>query len=111
MDGALDALPTVVGTGEIAFSQDTLDVFEEADEVRRALEDEYVSIEHLLLALATSKTSIGETLRAVGITKNALLEALVEVRGAQRVTSQTPEDTYAPLEQYGRDLTWSTEST
>ena len=98
VDRALDSLPTVVGAGEIAFSQDTLDTLEAADKERQALKDEYISIEHLLVALAESKTSIGEALRSVGITKDALLEALVEVRGAQRVTSQNPEDTYAPLE-------------
>jgi ATP-dependent Clp protease ATP-binding subunit ClpB len=105
VDRALESLPKVVGAGEIAFSQDTLDVLEAADQERQALKDEYISIEHLLVALATSKTQIGDALRTAGVTKDAVLEALVEVRGAQRVTSQTPEDTYAPLEKYGRDLT------
>jgi ATP-dependent Clp protease ATP-binding subunit ClpB len=105
VDRALDALPTVVGAGEIAFPQDTLDIFEAAANEQKALKDEYLSIEHLLVALAMSKTPIGETLRDAGITKDALLEALVGVRGAQRVTSQTPEDIYAPLEKYGQDLT------
>jgi ATP-dependent Clp protease ATP-binding subunit ClpB len=105
VDRALDGLPTVVGGGEIAFSPATIAILEAADAERQALKDDYVSVEHLMLALATSAAPTGEALRDAGVTKDALLGALTEVRGAQRVTSQTPEDTYAPLEQYGRDLT------
>jgi ATP-dependent Clp protease ATP-binding subunit ClpB len=105
VDRALDAVPTVVGGGETTFSPDAVAVLEAADREREALADDYVSIEHLLLALASSKTPVGRALRDAGVTKDAVLEALEDVRGAQRVTSQNPEDTYAPLEQYGRDLT------
>jgi ATP-dependent Clp protease ATP-binding subunit ClpB len=66
-----------------------------ADEERSTLGDEYLSIEHLLLALAD----------LVGVNREDLLEALKEVRGSHRVTSQNPEDQYRALEKYGRDLT------
>jgi ATP-dependent Clp protease ATP-binding subunit ClpB len=69
--------------------------FTRADDERRALTDEYLSVEHLLLALADT----------VGVARGDLLEALREVRGSHRVTSQSPEDQYQALEKYGRDLT------
>jgi ATP-dependent Clp protease ATP-binding subunit ClpB len=101
----IERIPTVVGAGEVAFSPETIRVLEEANAQRRALKDSYVSVEHIILALAESKTPTGEVLRSAGLTTEAVLSGLAEVRGAQRVTSQNPEDTFAPLEQYGRDLT------
>jgi ATP-dependent Clp protease ATP-binding subunit ClpB len=101
----IERIPTVVGAGEVAFSPETIRVLEEANAQRRALKDSYVSVEHIILALAESKTPTGEILRSAGLTTEAVLSGLAEVRGAQRVTSQNPEDTFAPLEQYGRDLT------
>ena len=68
------------------------------------LKDEYVSTEHLLLALTNDKSKAGQLLRDNGITYNDILAALKTVRGTQRVTSQNPEDTYQSLEKYGRDL-------
>jgi ATP-dependent Clp protease ATP-binding subunit ClpB len=102
---ALDAIPTVVGGSEVAFTPETLDVLNAADVERRTLKDDYVSVEHILLALAASDGTVGELLRSVGATKDAMMGALAEIRGSQRVTSQNPEDTFAPLEKYGRDLT------
>jgi ATP-dependent Clp protease ATP-binding subunit ClpB len=67
------------------------------------MSDEYISTEHLLLGLTESTE--GKRLRNYGLTKDAILKALREVRGSQRVTSQTPESTYEALEKYGRDLT------
>src|SRR5258708_26935075 len=70
------------------------------------MKDEFVSGEHLLLALAGVKDgALAEAFRAAGLTKDKLLEAAAAVRGGQRVTSQTPEGTYEALEKYGRDLT------
>jgi ATP-dependent Clp protease ATP-binding subunit ClpB len=70
------------------------------------MKDEYVSVEHILLALARLKDgAVAEAFRAAGLTVEKLLEALAAVRGGQRVTSQTPEGTYEALEKYGRDLT------
>jgi ATP-dependent Clp protease ATP-binding subunit ClpB len=101
----IERIPTVVGAGEVAFSPETIFVLEEANAQREAFKDSYVSVEHIILALAESKTPTGEVLRSAGLTTEAVLSGLAEVRGAQRVTSQNPEDTFAPLEQYGRDLT------
>ncbi|MBW1645185.1 MAG: ATP-dependent chaperone ClpB [Deltaproteobacteria bacterium] len=75
------------------------------DEAER-LKDEYISVEHLLLALLEdSGDPLAQMLANFGITKDKLLQTLTEVRGSQRVTSQNPEDTYQSLEKYGIDLT------
>ena len=76
-----------------------------ADEAGR-LKDEYVSVEHLLLAMTDEDLSLaaGRILRELGVTREALLEVLTQVRGSQRVTSATPEGSYEALEKYGRDL-------
>ncbi len=105
VERALAAIPTVVGGSEATFSRESLTVFEDADVERSTLKDDYISVEHLLLALSTSTGSTGDLLRQAGVTKDAILGALTEVRGSQRITSQNPEDTFAPLEKYGRDLT------
>ncbi len=82
-------------------------VFQAADEEATRLQDEYVSTEHFLLALADEAETgqAGQLLRAAGVTRDRVYQALQEVRGGQRVTSQTPESTYQSLEKYGRDLT------
>jgi len=105
IERSLDAIPAVVGGNEVALSPGALAILDAADAERRALKDDYVSVEHLLLALATSTGSAGTILRKAGATKDAILGALTEVRGSQRITSQNPEDTFAPLEKFGRDLT------
>ncbi len=76
-----------------------------AEEQAKRLKDEYVSIEHLLLATADDLGAAGKILRDLGLTRDRLMKALVEVRGNQRVTSQNPETTYEALQKYGRDLT------
>ncbi len=75
-----------------------------ADEARR-LHDDYVSTEHLLVAMAESGGEAQQLLDRYGASKEAILQALASVRGGQRVTSQNPEATYQALEKYGRDLT------
>jgi len=80
-------------------------VFERAHEESRTLTDEYVSTEHLLLALTDVSGPVASLLKENGITRDAVLRVLKEVRGTQRVTSQSPESTYQALEKYGRDLT------
>ncbi len=77
-----------------------------ADEAKN-LKDEYVSVEHLLLALTADRGPAGNLLKEFGVTRDRLLAALKEVRGSQRVTTQNPEETYQALEKYGRDLTAS----
>jgi ATP-dependent Clp protease ATP-binding subunit ClpB len=81
----------------------TSDVLAGAERFARGMQDEYVSTEHILLALTES--SEGKRLSQHGLTREAILKALSEVRGSQRVTSQNPEGTYQALEKYGRDLT------
>ncbi len=105
VERALDRLPQMYGdTGEVGFAPETVAVLDAAQSERDQMRDQYVSVEHVLLALAQAPGSAGDILRKAGITKDAVLGALSGVRGAQRVTSQTPEDTLAPLEKYGRDL-------
>ena len=105
VERALDRLPQMYGdTGEVGFAPETVAVLDAAQSERDQMRDQYVSVEHVLLALAQAPGSAGDILRNAGITKDAVLGALSGVRGAQRVTSQTPEDTLAPLEKYGRDL-------
>ncbi|HEY6531168.1 MAG TPA: AAA family ATPase [Acidimicrobiales bacterium] len=91
---AVAALPKAYG-GESRVGRDFTALFDRADEDRRELHDEYLSTEHLLLALADK----------VGISRDDLLTALADVRGSHRVTSQNPEEQYQALEKYGRDLT------
>jgi ATP-dependent Clp protease ATP-binding subunit ClpB len=101
----LDAVPQVHGdTGEVGFDAATVAVLDAASAERESLKDQYVSIEHVVLALASASGPVGEALRDAGLTKDAALAALADVRGSQRVTSQNPEDTLAPLEKFGRDL-------
>jgi ATP-dependent Clp protease ATP-binding subunit ClpB len=102
----LESLPKVSGTGlgNQQMGQNLAKLFDTAAEESRNLKDEYVSTEHLLLALTNDKGKAGQLLRNNGITYNEILAALKSVRGTQRVTSQNPEDTYQSLEKYGRDL-------
>ncbi|WP_419845107.1 ATP-dependent chaperone ClpB [Candidatus Poriferisocius sp.] len=94
LEAALSQLPSAYGT-EVRTSRDLVKSMETADAARTELGDEYLSTEHLLVAMADR----------VGIGRNRLMEALAEVRGSHRVTSTTPEDSYQALEKYGRDLT------
>ena len=91
------------GTGQPGMAKTTADVTNAAERYAKGMSDEYISTEHLLLGLTDSTE--GKRLANYGLTKDAILKALKEVRGSQRVTSQTPESTYEALEKYGRDLT------
>jgi len=105
--------PKVSGSvGEVRLSREVSTLTDRAEAEARQMRDEFVSTEHLLLALADpSAVRTGRTpaatqiLNANGVTRDAVLRALVQVRGSQRVTSQNPEATYQALEKYGRDLT------
>src|SRR4030066_96555 len=102
----LESLPKASGTGlgNQQMSQNLAKLFDMAAEEARNLKDEYVSTEHILLALTNNKGKAGQLLRENGISYNDILSAPESVRGTQRVTSQNPEDTYQSLEKYGRDL-------
>jgi ATP-dependent Clp protease ATP-binding subunit ClpB len=77
----------------------------EAEDEAKRMKDDYVSVEHLLLAMANDTGATGRTLKELGVTRDKIMQAMQEVRGHQRVTSQNPEGTYQALERYGRDLT------
>jgi ATP-dependent Clp protease ATP-binding subunit ClpB len=102
---ALDKLPQVQGPGaapgQIHLTQRLAHVLTQAEQEMRGLHDDYVSVEHVLLAMVSE----GGIFRQLGVTRDRLLSALQQVRGSQRVTSQDPESTYQALEKYGRDLT------
>jgi len=94
------------GATQVGLSRELSRALDEAQKIAQRMRDEYVSTEHLLLALTGSHG--GEAARflaAHGVTEDAVLRALTTVRGSQRVTSQNPEVTYQSLEKYGRDLT------
>jgi ATP-dependent Clp protease ATP-binding subunit ClpB len=94
-DAAIANLAQAFGGGEPRLSRETRDVMDAADRERAQFGDEYLSTEHILLALKDQ----------VGLTREELLGVLQEVRGSHKVTSQNPEETYQALERYGRDLT------
>ncbi len=103
--------PKVSGsTGTATLSRELSAVAQRAEKEAEQMRDEYVSAEHLLLALADPGPGVRpfpaqRILNEAGITRDAILKALVQVRGNQRVTTQQPEATYQALEKYGRDLT------
>ncbi|MFA3783487.1 ATP-dependent chaperone ClpB [Melioribacteraceae bacterium 4301-Me] len=102
----LEKLPKVsgAGVGSQQLSNNTARLFDEAANEAKNLKDEYVSTEHIFIALANDKGNVGRLLNQNGIDKNIILSALKDIRGTQRVTSQNPEDTYQALKKYGRDL-------
>src|SRR3954468_22659624 len=99
----LDRLPSATGT-QLGLNRATQDVFNDAQKEADRLKDEYVSTEHLLLALAKVKSETREILTTNAIDHDAILNALKDVRGGQRVTDQNPEEKYQALQKYGRDL-------
>jgi ATP-dependent Clp protease ATP-binding subunit ClpB len=102
---ALAKVPQVQGSGagpgQIHLTARFSQVLARAEQEMQALRDEYMSVEHVLLAMAEE----GTLFKRLGLTRDRLLSALQQVRGSQRVTSQDPEGTYQALEKYGRDLT------
>ena len=106
LDQALDRLPRVQG-GSMYMGETLRQVLDRAEAEAGRLKDEYVSVEHLLVALASPEPGGGaqRALEKVGVTPEALLKALTQVRGGQRVTDANPEDKYQALAKYGRDLT------
>ena len=111
LDQELDRIPQVTGAGAAAgpdqayVTQRLSRLFTRAEDEARGLKDDYISVEHLLLAIFEEGGKASQILRAQGVSRDTLLEALQKVRGHQRVTSQNPEGTYQALERYGRDLT------
>src|SRR4051794_38260046 len=106
----LDGRPRVSGPGaapgQVYVSRALNQVLDAAEREADRLKDEYVSVEHVLLAMVAAgpSTPIGRILREQGVTRERLLDVLTRVRGSQRVTSANPEVAYEALEKYGRDL-------
>ncbi len=102
----LRRLPQVSGTSEPSKpSRELMQVLEEAARLAEQMKDDYISSEHLLLALARVDTKAKEILKLAGIAESDLQQAIRAVRGSARVTDQTPEDKYQALERFGIDLT------
>jgi ATP-dependent Clp protease ATP-binding subunit ClpB len=103
---ALDRLPSAQGGAEPQPSRDFRKVLDAAAKLAPQFQDDYISVEHLLLALASVPgTSAAEILARFGVAKDALLRAIKELRGSHRITDANPEDKLEALKKYGRDLT------
>jgi ATP-dependent Clp protease ATP-binding subunit ClpB len=105
LESILDEAPRVYGDAEISGSPRFNKVIDRAEKHRTALGDDYLSVEHVLLALSEDDGPTGDALRSRGLDSGSLLEAIASIRGSRRVTSEDPESTLQALEQYGRDLT------
>src|SRR5262245_47009497 len=107
IQGALDRQPQVTGAaaGQTYITPRLKKLIESAEAAAEGLKDEYVSAEHLLLAMVDDAGETGKALRELGVSKDQILKALVEIRGAQRITDPNPEEKYQALEKYSRDLT------
>jgi ATP-dependent Clp protease ATP-binding subunit ClpB len=106
LEERLDRMPKVYGPAQQpSLSLAVRHVLERAFAEAATLSDEYVSTEHLLLAMLEGASEVARVLADVGLTRESVLQALTEVRGRQRVTDENPEDKYQVLERYARDLT------
>ena len=106
LESELAKIPSIEGgSGETYLSGRLGKVLDAALQQAEKLKDDYVSVEHLLLAIFEEGGTAGRLLKGYGLTRDRILEVLRVVRGSQRVTGQHPESTYESLEQYGRDLT------
>lgn len=104
---ALTRLPRLADApADVRASGDLMKVLDRAGKEAKRMKDDYVSTEHLLLAIieAAPNAPAGQALRELAIDRDAILRALEDVRGGQRVTTEDPESTYEALEKYGRDL-------
>ncbi|MDQ7821865.1 MAG: ATP-dependent chaperone ClpB [Candidatus Eremiobacteraeota bacterium] len=94
------------GAGQVYMSPQLSKILEVAWREAQRLKDEYISTEHLFIAIADEKSCrAGQVLRSMGVSPEAIYKVLVEIRGTQRVTDQNPEDKYQALQKYGRNLT------
>jgi ATP-dependent Clp protease ATP-binding subunit ClpB len=106
VNNELERMPHVYGGSEPGLSPQLRKLLEDAWHEMNTFHDEYLSVEHLLLAMFNvSDGAVANALRAAGLTRNNVLQALTSIRGAQRVTDENPEGKYQALEKYGRNLT------
>ncbi len=102
----LAKLPKVTGgSGGLYLSNEFRELMTKAEDEQKKLKDEYLSVEHVILALFKTKTELSEALKQAGLTYDTVSKALTAVRGSQRVVDQDPEGKYQTLEKYGTDLT------
>ncbi|ADK86596.1 ATP-dependent chaperone ClpB [Desulfarculus baarsii DSM 2075] len=104
-EALLQRQPQVSGGGQAYLSSASRELLQQAQNAAEQMHDDYVSVEHLLVALAAEKGPVGELLRRAGAGPEAILAVLKDIRGSQRVTDQNPEDKYQALQQYAQDLT------
>jgi ATP-dependent Clp protease ATP-binding subunit ClpB len=105
---AVDQLPKISGSGtaEVYISPRTKNILEQAFAEASKMKDDYVSIEHILLAISEEKTGeAAKILSRSGVTRDSILQVFQEIRGKQRITDPNPEDKYQALEKFSRDLT------
>ena len=103
---AVSKIPRAYGeTLQVSLSQQSMGLLRKAEKEASDLKDEFISTEHIFIALSSSGGSISEILKKHGITKDSILQSLISIRGNQRVTDQNPEDKYQALERYCTDLT------
>ena len=105
LDTELKGAAKVYGGVQPSLSRALRNVLRDAEKTAQKMKDEFVSTEHLLLELTGAGGQTGKLLQRYGLTRDAVLQALTQIRGSQRVTSQNPEGTYEALLKYGRDLT------
>lgn len=103
LDKQLESFPKVSG-GEIMLSREANKTVIEASNIAKKMGDEYVSIEHLLLAILNSKSGIAQSLKDQGVTEKGMKAAIQELRGGEKVTSQSAEETYNSLNKYAKNL-------
>jgi len=105
VENALNKLPKISGSSQQYLSQEVLDILHQAEKEADQFQDDYISTEHLLMALLVKGKEAANILKSEGLQADKLLLALKELRGNQRVTDQSPEAKYQALEKYTRNLT------
>ncbi|NOX32220.1 MAG: ATP-dependent chaperone ClpB [Deltaproteobacteria bacterium] len=101
----IEKLVKVSGSADIYLSRDGKKVLDQSFSESRKMKDQYVSLEHIILSLATIKADASKILKQNGVTRDVILTVLKDIRGNQSVTDQNPEEKYQALEKFGRDLT------
>jgi len=106
IDGLIKNAPKVSGApAQIFMGSELNNILNDAFKEARQLKDEYVSTEHILIAMAQSSGKVGEILKQYGVTRDRIYQILVEIRGNQKITDQNPEDKYQALKKFGKDIT------
>ena len=102
----IEKMPRVSGASQVYMSTELNKVFQEAEKQAKSMNDDYISVEHIMLGIILkASSSISASLSKFNISKDSFLKALLDVRGNQRVTNENPENTYNVLKKYGNNLT------